>query len=438
MDNARIDKAFSWLALAYALLLAVPLGMPGAAGTALLLADALAPLMLCQLWRKRREAWALLAGEGRELALLGGWAVAACGVQLLRREGGVHDLAVLGYMAVLYVFYRVTPMPRRRWCVAGGAAALALIGAGWLLTRGGIPEAAWLRRLLFIDERVLAYRPGALGVRYTFLFQNPNLLGSAYFLPVLLILPALRRGWAGTPWRGAPGWVCTGVAAILSALLVPPVLSTGSKHILLTLALLGGAASGAAWLRPLRPRWLCAAALCVLGALCWCTIWFRSYPAVGEAPWVDFGARGNYFIHHQIYARVVAHGGVGGWLAGFGEGELRRRYPREAELGRIREILSAYGAADMAEQYATYMDPHNGYLDLAAHFGVPALLLMLLFLGRLGWRACRLRLPEAAFFLLALAFALMWDDLFSKRWIWVGLALLAGTAADKTGEGDYI
>ena len=36
-----------------------------------------------------------------------------------------------------------------------------------------------------------------------------------------------------------------------------------------------------------------------------------------------------------------------------------------------REILSAYGAADMTPQYATFMDPHNGYLDVAAHFFAP-------------------------------------------------------------------
>ena len=92
----------------------------------------------------------------------------------------------------------------------------------------------------------------------------------------------------------------------------------------------------------------------------------------------------------------------------------------------------------MTEQYATFMDPHNGYLDLTAHFGVPALLLALAFLGRQGWRAWRFRRAELGFFLLALGFALMWDDLFSKRWIWVGLALLAKTAMDETGDGDYI
>ena len=54
-----------------------------------------------------------------------------------------------------------------------------------------------------------------------------------------------------------------------------------------------------------------------------------------------------------------------------------------------------------------------------------ALLCLVLFWWKLGRRNGH----TTAFLVLALAFCCLWDDLLSKRWIWVGAALLAARPA---------
>ena len=71
------------------------------------------------------------------------------------------------------------------------------------------------------------------------------------------------------------------------------------------------------------------------------------------------------------------------------------------------------------------MDPHNEYLNTASLFGLPALLFFLLAGLCLCRDAIRAGNLPALCLCLAIGAACLWDDLASKRWIWlyVGFAM---------------
>ena len=142
-NNCRLDNAMSWLALVYlvALFLAIPLR------DQLLAADLVAPLMIWQLWRKREELLEVLLDEGKWLMLAFAWMCLAVATQFVRGTGSLYDFAVFGYMAVIYCFYRVAPVPSRKTCAVTGAALLGLCFLGWAAVKL-VPDAPFISRML--------------------------------------------------------------------------------------------------------------------------------------------------------------------------------------------------------------------------------------------------------------------------------------------------
>ena len=92
--------------------------------------------------------------------------------------------------------------------------------------------------------------------------------------------------------------------------------------------------------------------------------------------------------------------------------------------------------------FLAYMDAHNEYLNQAAAFGLPALLCLVAFVIGLAALSAPRHGPIGAMlalFVAALAVACLWDDLLSKRWVWVTLGLLAAAAPAARGtEADPI
>jgi hypothetical protein len=413
-SQKSIDSLMGCLALAYlaALFLGIPLRGK------FLAADLAAPLMLWQLWRKREEVLELALAEGKWLLLAFAWMALALATQFARGTGTLYDFAVFGYMAVIYAFYRVTATPPRKHCAWLGTALLALCLLGWLATKL-VPNAPLVENMLYIDEHFLQLPNNKLVIRYQFLFGNPNLLGSAYILPVILLLPTLQeRLRKVTLWRQAI------LLAMLCLVACLPLFATASKHLVMTFGLLAGA-----WtmlpLVPRRPlRLLATAAVVLFGTLCLITVLFQTYPALQKAPWVNFRKRGNYSVHQEIYAKIILHEGLGGLFLGRSPAELQALYPQYADPDKIHDILKPYGFAGETEQFSTFMDPHQEYLNFAAFFGAPALLALLAFLFANAKHALRNDRYHAALFLLGLLFACCWDDLGSKRWIWLALGLM--------------
>ena len=411
------------LAVLALLFLAVPLG-----GKALA-ADLAVPVMLWQLWRKREELLELLFAEGKWLFLAFAWMCLALATQFARGRGSLYDFAVFGYMAVIYFFYRVTALPSRRTCAATGGALLALCMAGWLATRIA-PGAPFVSKMLYTDVHFALLAPNQLVTRYQFAFGNPNLLGSVFILPVVLMLPVLKeRVSALKSW---PKAILMLLACLLACI---PLFATASKHLVMTFGLLAGA-----WtLLPLLPRRLlpilATGAVAAFGLLCLVTVLFQTYPAIQNAPWVDFHGRGNYSVHQEIYAKILLHEGLGGMLFGHSHAELTQLYPKYADTAKIAGILEPYGFGAEASLFATFMDPHQEYLNFAAFFGVPALLALLAFLLAIARRAINANHWETALFVLGILFAFCWDDLGSKRWLWAALGILAARLSNTRRGG---
>ena len=405
----------SWLALVYlvALFLAIPLRGQ------LLAADLVAPLMIWQLWRKREELLEVLLAEGKWLMLAFAWMCLAVATQFVRGTGSLYDFAVFGYMAVIYCFYRIAPLPSRKTCAVTGAALLGLCFLGWVAVKL-VPDAPFISRMLYTDAHFLQLSENKLVIRYQFLSGNPNLLGSAYILPVILLLPALEERLIKlTRWRQAFGLTLICLIACL------PLFATASKHLVMTFGLLAGT-----WtLLPLAPqramRTLATAAVASCGLLCLITVLFQTYPALQTAPWVDFSKRGNYSVHQEIYAKILFHEGLGGLLLGHTPAELHALYPKYADKDKIRAILEPYGFGNETEQFATFMDPHQEYLNFASFFGVPALLALLAFLFAIARKGLRTQRWNIVLFVLGVLLSFCWDDLGSKRWLWAALGLLS-------------
>ncbi len=413
-DN-RIDRLMGRAALAGCVLLflAVPLRPP------LMLFDLLAPLMVWQLWRKRRE-WTGALNLSHPLAwliLATGWILLSSAIQYLRGGAPFYNTAVFLYLPLACTFYYVTPLPSRRTCAWTGALLLGLCLLAFLLAH---VSDALAGRLFYTEEHLVSADGGALARRFQFLFNNPNLLGSAFALPLLLLLPSLQ-GRLATTAHPLRTWLLTALLLLAACL---PLLSTVSKHLLLSFGLCCGLLLGTP--SPLRRFGRHAAPLLTIaaGLLLALTVWFRTYPALHEPPWIDFHGRSNYSTHQEVYLDIIAEGGPAAWAWGYAGDELKRLYPQKADAGKIAAILEPYYAHQLDETFATFMDPHNEYLNTTSLFGLPALLLYLAAALCLFYNLLRSNEICLSCLCLAFAFCCLWDDLASKRWIWLYLGLL--------------
>ncbi len=413
----QTESFFSYAGLALLCVLFLPFPTQGK----LQLSEGFVPVLLWRLWQRRGEVVALLRKECLALLFAGAWMALAVCVHLLRGEGvACFDFAVLAYMAALFFYYRVTPLPKDDVCLRAGLCVLLGVFLGWLLSKACADPGGALGFLLYHDKHFARLDPNALVTRYQFLFSNPNLLGGAYILPALLCLPALQERLRTASFRQ---FLLLAFATLIALL---PLLATASKMSVMTFGLLLGAFALWPRLKPLCPRLLAAVLLHAFGLLCLITVIFQTYPALRMAPWVNFHGRGNYSVHQEIYARIFLEGNWADKLFGHTPGELRRRYTPLGNPEKIRAILEPYGFEEETPLYSTFMDPHNEYLNLLSFFGLPALAAVLLFLAGLLLRATKNRqLLPLALMLSGVLFAFFWEDAASKRFLWAALGIAA-------------
>ena len=421
MNANKVDSFMSWVALLYVVALVLALPLHGA----LRLTEILAPLMAWQCFRRRAELQSVLRKMPlAPLALAWCWMILATAVHCLQRTGGCYDLAVFGCMGLVFLFFRLTPLPSRQVCGWTAAALLGVVFAGYLLTKCISVQGTCLEGLLYCDRHFAQLDPNVLVTRYQFLFDNPNLLGGSFILPVLLALPVLEKRLSQASWKGFA------IIAVLTFLGVLPLLATASKLSVMTFGLLAGTFAVSTLLAPLKPRVLATIAIVAFGTLCLTTVWFRTYPAIRQSPWVDFQHRGNYSVHQEIYGRILLDGGAGGLLFGYGAADLHRLYPEYGDREKILGILKPYGFESELECFCTFMDPHCEYLNTASFFGVPALLGILAFIFLLMRQAFQKRDLAALLFLAGVLFSCFWEDVGSKRYLWCALGIVAGRLAE--------
>ncbi len=326
--------------------------------------------------------------------------------------GGMEDvfeLGIVAYMLVLYRFFRHTRLPVR-WLqrIAFFTLAVFCLYAS--------AEAVLDRRAVY--DVYTGSSLGFMSRRFFFRFAHPNLLGSYYALPVICVLVA-NAGRVGT-WS-VRRWA---LAALGMGMLCAPLALTVSRHMLLTGALLAGFAV-AEW--RVSPKLSVPVWIAVLGGIFagfYLMILFPFFPLRDSFPFFNHETWGMYTIHQKIYLDIVFRD-PRAFLAGVGKTGVRELYPLLADWESAYRILAQYKQEFLTESFVTYMDAHNEYLNLATVFGVPAMLACYGFWGGLarqaGWRRAAAPL---LFYIFALFLVSLWDDIMSKRWIWIGLAIL--------------
>ncbi len=401
----------AWLlATGYILLtfLAIPCFPPLAAQ------DFLAPLLAAYVFWHWRQAKRFLCESGCTLPAFLMLALVSSLYHLSRNSGGFYDFSVFSYMALLYIFFRMLPADNRMLQRLGLFMLLILLAAFCFGTLALIFPALPGKSLFYLDPHSGSRGLNLLSVRYQFLFSNPNLLGSFYILPLALVQPWLLQQFrrCRTPKHILLLLCCLGLCLI-------PLVSTASKHALMTLAILAGTVLDA-WpekQKLLQPALI--AALLLFAILCLLTVLWPVFPISGKFPYLNFRHQGNYTIHQEIYLKMLMTDKAS-LLTGLGSEGIRRQYPQHADRKKITAIMGQYHSPHWVEPFCTYMDPHHEYLNLTSLFGVPAMLCCFAFwLGHLKRKQRILLL-----FIPAVLCCCLWDDLLSKRWLWMTLAIL--------------
>jgi len=414
-DNAA-GKSPAFVGAAWLFLLLLPLNIPLRAP--LFLHDLLGPVFMGALAVRgllaasKREGWRSYLRS--PFVLLPTFLVLAVLATLAHLHGfrDVYELGIVCYMAVLFAFFVGTPLKRRHLAWYG----LFVLGVMWGTALWQMLSGA-MRSYGIYEQTTL----GFIARRFFFTFEHPNLVGSFYVLPVACLL----IGVAGRGRRLRWGELVLGLLAM--AVLLLPLGLTISKHMLLSAALIAGAvvverehATGWRWF------WLVA----VLGtfAVFYLTVLFPFFPLQASFPFFNHATWGMYTTHQAIYWRILTKD-AWAMLAGVGPEALRDLYPTMADGEYIRSVLTQYQQTELTESFCTYMDSHNEYLNTGTSFGLPALVALLGFWISQAVVSFRRNRDELVlFFVVGLLCCCFWDDLVSKRWIWVTLALLVGNA----------
>jgi hypothetical protein len=388
--------------------------------------DFLAPLLALYLLCHCRQVRPILAESSFFLPAFLLLALTSSLYHASRGSGGFYDLAVFAYMALLYLFFRLLPSGKSLfWQGLGLSMLLVLLGTFAIGAMALLFPVLPGKGLFYFDPYSGSRGLNLLTLRYQFLFNNPNLLGSFYILPLALAQPWLLQKMRNCR---SPRQVLLLFASIGLCLL--PLISTASKHALMSLAILGGTMLEAWPNKGKRLQIPVVCAIILFAAVCLLTVLWPIFPISGKFPYLNFQHQGNYTIHQEIYLKMLSSDKCG-WLAGLGSKSIRQCYPQFADREKIASIMERYHSPHWVEPFCTYMDPHQEYLNLASLFGIPAMLCCFAFWL---WHLQGKR-PAMLLFIPAVLICCLWDDLLSKRWLWITLAIMGTRTIPKT-EGN--
>lgn len=382
------------------------------------LEDLLLPILACMTWKEIRKDG---LHESAPLLAFLGYALLATLLHILQAgapRSAAFEWSVFAYCGILYLAFRHGDLSDTTlWRT--GALMIACIFVAWLVyVLSGIlmPERAPLFGMVSgkMGETAMPF----LSRRFTFLHGNPNMLGNMMALPLLmLVLPFLR---GKTP----PGKIRLPFTVVLMAAALIPLAFTLSKHLILSLAIVCALLASIIGRRVESPRLQRAVIPCGMalilatGLALETTVLFTTFPVKGHYPFINT-VPGMYTIHQMAYWRINTSRLN---LFGFPPSEARTLYAKYVNRESARTTLRHYNSEHELDTFCTFMDPHCEYLNLPFLFGFPALVLAIAFLLHVRQRS---NAPVLAlYFVTALLFSMMWDDILSKRAIWISLALL--------------
>ncbi|MBQ7650749.1 MAG: hypothetical protein IJS15_07300 [Victivallales bacterium] len=323
-----------------------------------------------------------------------------------------YEWLVFAFVAFLYHFYSSFRVSRRTLAICGCAILFAVQIAFGYETLASVWDLD--SHFCFISEQMESTEMAFLSRRFAFTFDNPNSFACFYMLPLAMVTPFVHRH----DWR-RHSIALRLLYFPICLLLLLPLFSSASKHGLMSLAIL------ASWLKPvfaIGGRWLATlllAGVLIVAAVFEATVLYTTFPLQSRFPFINTQP-GMYSVHQGTYTRMLkAHPRA--FLFGLGITRAKEEYPIFADKALAKSVLERYNAMPSYENFITFIDAHNEYLNQLALFGAIPLILLLAFL----LRQARNSDLSCVLLVTAMLCCCLWDDLLSKRPVWIALAIFS-------------
>ncbi len=336
-----------------------------------------------------------------------------------------YEWLVFAFVAFLYHFYTNVSISRKTLAIFGTAILLAVLLAFAYELIASI--SGMQSHFCFISEQMEATEMAFLSRRFSFTFQNPNSFACYYMLLFAMLMPFVQQH----------EWTRHSLALRLlyfplCLLLLLPLLSSASKHGLMSLAIL------ASWMKPIfaiDKKWLSRSLLAgvlLVAVVFETTVLHTTFPLKSSFPFINTEP-GMYSVHQGTYARMFKAHPVA-YPFGMGITKAMEEYPKFVDKIQAKSILERYNAMASYENFITFLDAHNEFLNQLVLFGVIPLLILLLFL----LREANGKKGNNILFITALLCCCLWGDLLSKRPVWIALAIMSnfGNIAGQSKQKD--
>jgi len=334
----------------------------------------------------------------------------------------IFEWSVFFYCALLLFFYRAFPLSKASM-LRLGTVILAAFLLCWLydiIVYAFNSKAAPLFWEVYgkMEESSMPF----LARRYTFTFGNPNLAAPYCALGALLVAAGLDEAR-----RKLPYFLLLGVNLL-------PVACTMSKHGILYLAVLLFlfARTMSRLIGEKLAKCLALAVLALVICVFEVTVLFVTFPIKGDFPYINTQP-GMYSIHQRAYLRMLTKFDRSIEMAGASVEKLRELYPQCVDAQSAEQTLKFYNSEKDLGSFCAYMDPHCEYLNLATLFGVLEMLFLVFYLVFLSRRS-----SLGVFWCSAILGCMLWDDMLSKRWIWIGLAIIIAIKEYKENKNEAL
>ena len=213
----------------------------------------------------------------------------------------------------------------------------------------------------------------------------------------------------------------------LISVLCIPLCMTVSKHMLISMFIIAAAASFYPAIKnSFIIRFLIYSSLYICASLFYVTVLYPVFPLSGSFPYINITTYGMYMIHQVIYFKIIFLS-LHSFFLGVGMSGILENYPALANHDLVLSVLQQYKQENLTGMFCRYMDAHNEYFNIGSLFGVPAMISMYLFWFKSPSSIdsrCQFEKRMILFFVTAIFIVSLWDDILSKRWIWISLGIL--------------
>ena len=342
----------------------------------------------------------------------------------LKKLGDIYELIVFGYVIFVFLFFSATKIPTKILLYYGLSVLICMLGyAGYQFCIG-------------VDDIYKVYEGTPLDFiakRYFFTFNHPNLTGSFYSLPILCLLLGSKEFISNMNLKRLVMFL--GLVFVLCI----PLCMTVSKHMLISMFIIAAAAS---FYPVINKSFICKflifSSLIITAIIFYVTVLYPVFPLDRTFPFINVKTCGMYMIHQVIYFKIIFLS-VHSFFLGVGMGGIVEHYPLLADHDLIMSVLQQYKQEYLSELFSRYMDAHNEYLNIGALFGVPALLSMYFFWFK-SPSSINSKFPfekrMILFYVAAIFIVSLWDDILSKRWVWISLGILLAQVYNKPDQED--